>query len=191
MAQCVMLHRCWRWLLSDLFFFPHIAPVKTGAFFMGLNIAKETMSTGKIWQQISASLTVYEDEIEERFVLASGPGGQNVNKVATAVQLRFYLYRAQGLGEFVKSALYKQNANRIGQDGTLLIEAKRFRSQERNRADAAEKLVALIKKAAEPPAPPRKATKPTYGATLRRLKEKTGRGTIKQARGKVSVERDD
>lgn len=149
------------------------------------------MSSGKIWRQISEGLTLYEDEIEERFVLASGPGGQNVNKVATAVQLRFYLYRAQGLNEFIKSALYKQNANRIGQDGTLLIEAKRFRSQERNRVDAAEKLEALIKKAAEPPASPRKATKPTYGATLRRLKAKAGRGTIKQARGRVGVPGDD
>jgi ribosome-associated protein len=144
---------------------------------MGLDIAKETMSTGKIWHQVSTSLTIYDDEIEERFVLASGPGGQNVNKVATAVQLRFYLYRAQGLGEFVKSALYKQAAGRIGQDGTLLIEAKRFRSQERNRADARD--------------PPRRPTKPTYGATLRRLKEKTGRGTIKQARGRVGVPGDD
>ena len=158
---------------------------------MAIPVAKEAMSTGKIWHVVSDRLTIFEDEIEERFVLSSGPGGQNVNKVATAVQLRFYLYRAQGLGEFVKSALYKQNANRIGQDGTLLIEAKRFRSQERNRADARDKLVALIKKAAEPPAPPRKATKPTYGATLRRLKEKTGRGTIKIARGKVSVQGDD
>ena len=149
------------------------------------------MSTGKIWHQISEHLTVYEDEIEERFVLASGPGGQNVNKVATAVQLRFYLYRAQGLGEFVKSALCKQCANRIGQDGTLLIEAKRFRSQERNRADARDRLAELIKKAAEPPAPPRKATKPTYGATLRRLKEKTGRGSIKQGRGRINTDSDE
>jgi ribosome-associated protein len=158
---------------------------------MAAPVAKGAMNTGKIWQVVSDRLTIFEDEIEERFVLSSGPGGQNVNKVATAVQLRFYLYRAQGLGEFVKSALYKQNANRIGQDGTLLIEAKRFRSQERNRADARDKLVAMIKKAAEPPAPPRRPTKPTYGATLRRLKEKTGRGTIKVARGKVSVQGDD
>jgi ribosome-associated protein len=158
---------------------------------MGWDIAIEAMSTGKIWHQVSTSLTIYDDEIEERFVLASGPGGQNVNKVATAVQLRFYLYRAQGLSEFVKSALYKQAAGRIGQDGTLLIEAKRFRSQERNRADARDRLAELIKKAAEPPAPPRRPTKPTYGATLRRLKEKTGRGTIKQTRGKVSTQGDD
>ncbi len=158
---------------------------------MGLDIAKGTMQTGKIWHVVSERLTIYDDEIEERFVLASGPGGQNVNKVATAVQLRFYLYRAQGLGEFVKSALYKQCANRIGQDGTLLIEAKRFRSQERNRQDARDKLADLIKKAAEPPAPPRRMTKPTYGATLRRLKEKTGRGTIKLARGKVTSQGDD
>ena len=158
---------------------------------MARSVAKGGMQTGKIWHVISDRLSVYEDEIEERFVLASGPGGQNVNKVATAVQLRFYLYRAQGLGEFVKSALYKQNGNRIGQDGTLLIEAKRFRSQERNRADARDKLVAMIRKAAEPPAPPRRMTKPTYGATLRRLKEKTGRGTIKQARGRVGVPSDD
>jgi ribosome-associated protein len=158
---------------------------------MGWDIAKGAMSIGKIWHQVSTNLTIYDDEVEERFVLASGPGGQNVNKVATAVQLRFYLYRAQGLSEFVKSALYKQCANRIGQDGTLLIEAKRFRSQERNRADARDRLADLIKKADEPPAPPRRPTKPSYGATLRRLKEKTGRGTIKQARGRVGVPSDD
>ena len=158
---------------------------------MAHSVAKGVMQTGKIWHVVSERLTIFEDEVEERFVLSSGPGGQNVNKVATAVQLRFYLYRAHGLGELVKSALYRENANRIGQDGTLLIEAKRFRSQERNRADARDKLVAMIKKAAEPPAPPRKVTKPSYGATLRRLKEKTGRGTIKQARGRVGVPGDD
>jgi ribosome-associated protein len=149
------------------------------------------MSTGKVWHAVSDRLAVYEDEIEERFVLASGPGGQNVNKVATAVQLRFHLYRAKGLGEAVKSALYRQNANRIGADGTLLIEAKRFRSQERNRADARDKLAAMIQKAAEPPPPPRKPTKPTYGSQLRRLKEKTGRGAIKSARGRVTEPGDD
>jgi ribosome-associated protein len=85
----------------------------------------------------------------------------------------------------VKSALYKLNAGKIASDGTLLTEAKRFRSQERNRADARDKLVALIRKAAEPPAPPRRPTKPSYGATQRRLKEKAGRGAIKQARGRV------
>jgi ribosome-associated protein len=150
-----------------------------------------TTNSAKIWSQVADRLVIYEDEVEERFVLASGPGGQNVNKVATAVQLRFYLYRAKGLGEFVKSALYKANANRIGADGTLLIDAKRFRSQERNRADAKDKLVALIKKAAEPPAPPRRPTKPSYGATQRRLKEKAGRGSIKQARGRVGVDDDE
>ena len=191
MAPCAKRHPCLRWLRNKFYQISKIAPAKTGAFFMGLNIAKEAMQTGKIWHVVSERLTIYEDEIEERFVLSSGPGGQNVNKVATAVQLRFFLYRAQGLGEFVKSALYKQNANRIGQDSTLLIEAKRFRSQERNRADARDKLVAMIRKAAEPPAPPRKATKPSYGATLRRLKEKTGRGTIKAARGRVGVPGDD
>jgi ribosome-associated protein len=145
----------------------------------------------RIWHVINERLTLYDDEIEERFVLASGPGGQNVNKVATAVQLRFHLYRAKGLGDSVKSALYRQNANRIGADGTMLIEAKRFRSQERNRADARDKLVSLIAKAAEPPPPPRKATKPSHGAQLRRLKEKTGRASIKQGRGRVGLPDDD
>jgi ribosome-associated protein len=147
-------------------------------------------ASGKIWHRVSDRLSIFEDEVEERFVLASGPGGQNVNKVATAVQLRFHLYRAKGLGETVKSALYRVNANRIASDGTLLIEAKRFRSQERNRADARDKLAALIAKAALPPPPPRKATKPTYGSQLRRLKEKTGRGAVKQARGKVTQDED-
>jgi ribosome-associated protein len=149
------------------------------------------MSSGKVWLAVSDRLLVFEDEVEERFVLASGPGGQNVNKVATAVQLRFYLYRAKGLDEAVKSALYRQNANRIGADGTLLLDAKRFRSQERNREDARDKLATLIRKAAEPPPPPRKATKPTYGAQLRRLKEKTGRGAIKQGRGRVGLPDDE
>lgn len=147
--------------------------------------------SGKIWLAVSDRLAVHEDEVEERFVLASGPGGQNVNKVATAVQLRFHLYRAKGLGEAVKSALYRDNANRIAADGTLMIDAKRFRSQERNRADARDKLAALIRKAAEPPPPPRRATKPTHGSQLRRLKEKTGRGAIKSARGRVNPADDD
>jgi ribosome-associated protein len=148
-------------------------------------------ASAKIWHAISDRLVIFEDEVEERFVLASGPGGQNVNKVATAVQLRFHLYRAKGLGEAVKSALYRQAANRIAADGTLLVDAKRFRSQERNREDARLKLAALIAKAAEPPPPPRKATKPTRGAQLRRLKEKTGRGAIKQGRGRVGLPDDE
>ena len=149
------------------------------------------MSAGRIWHAVSDRLAIHEDEVEERFVLASGPGGQNVNKVATAVQLRFHLYRARGLGEAVKSALYRLNANRIAADGTLLIEAKRFRSQERNRADARDKLAQMILKAAEPPPPPRKATKPTFGSQLRRLKEKAGRGQVKSGRGRVAAPDDD
>ncbi len=138
--------------------------------------------------EIAPGVTIGEDELVENFIRSSGPGGQNVNKVATAVQLRFDAANAPGLPERVRERTIKLAGQRATKDGVIVIEAGRFRTQEQNRADARARLTALVAKAAEPPPPPRKKTRPSKGSVERRLKSKAGRSTVKKLRGRVSGE---
>ena len=133
---------------------------------------------------IDDTIALDESEISESFIRASGPGGQNVNKVASAVQLRFDLRRSRSLPEPVRRRLERLGGHRVSQDGVLVITARRFRSQERNREDALGRLVALIRRAATPPTP-RRATKPSAASREQRLAAKARRARLKQQRAGV------
>lgn len=132
-------------------------------------------------------IRVPEEELEFRFYRAGGPGGQNVNKVATAVQMRFDVRRSPSLTEAVKARLLKLAGSRATLDGVILINAVRFRTQERNRADAIERLQGLIDKAAVAPVF-RVPTRPTRASKERRLESKSKRAGIKSGRGKPSLD---
>jgi|SRR5579862_4818218 len=130
---------------------------------------------------ITEGLGLDEGELDESFIRASGPGGQNVNKVASAVQLRFDIRHSPSLPSAVRERLERLGGARVSQDGVIVITAQRFRSQERNRADARDRLVALIRRAATPPLP-RRPTVPSLTSRARRLADKTRRARLKEGR---------
>lgn len=127
------------------------------------------------------NIALPESELEERFVHAGGPGGQHVNKTATAVQLRFHIAGSESLPADVGTRLQRLARNRINQEGELVIEARRYRSQQRNRTDARERLARWIARAAQPPRQ-RKPSRPTRAAKARRVADKKQRGRTKQLR---------
>ncbi|MFY2762675.1 alternative ribosome rescue aminoacyl-tRNA hydrolase ArfB [Arenimonas sp. MALMAid1274] len=139
--------------------------------------------------QITPTLAIPDQELEERFVRASGPGGQNVNKVSTAVELRFDVARSPSLPEAVRERLLARRDRRITDDGVLVLSAQRFRTQDRNREDARERLAAVITAALAAPKK-RVATKPTKGSKERRLGAKRERSTVKRHRSASGWERE-
>ena len=139
--------------------------------------------------RVTHNISIDEAEIREEFIRASGPGGQNVNKVATAVQLRFDVTNSASLPDDVRERLIRLAGRRMTGDGVLIIEARRYRTQQRNRQDARGRLIELIRKAIKKPKPRRK-TKPTLASKKRRLDTKRRRGDTKRTRGAVPPSED-
>lgn len=131
--------------------------------------------------EVTSSVKIDENEVLYEFVRASGPGGQNVNKVASSVQLRFNVRNSPSLEPDVKERLIKLAGNRMTEDGILIIEAKRYRTQDQNRFDATQRLITWVQKALEKPKV-RKATRPTITAKAARVGDKKKRGEIKKTR---------
>ena len=131
--------------------------------------------------EVTSSVKIDENEVQYEFVRASGPGGQNVNKVASSVQLRFNVRNSPSLEPDVKERLIKLAGNRVTEDGILIIEAKRYRTQDQNRFDATQRLITWVQKALEKPKV-RKATRPTITAKAARVGDKKKRGEIKKTR---------
>jgi ribosome-associated protein len=133
---------------------------------------------------ITTDISIDEALLEETFIRSPGPGGQNVNKVSTGVMLRFDLARCNTLPVAVRARLVALAKNRINSEGILVIEAHTYRTQERNRSEARERLVDLIRRAAAPPPPPRRPTRPTKASRARRLDGKKLRSDTKRSRGR-------
>jgi ribosome-associated protein len=131
--------------------------------------------------QVTSSISLDESEFQVDFIRSSGPGGQNVNKVSSAAQVRWNIRTSQCISPMVKERLEKLAGNRITEDGNLLIEAKRYRTQEQNRLDAFQRIIALVQKALEVPKV-RKATRPTISAKAARVADKKKRGEVKRIR---------
>jgi ribosome-associated protein len=137
--------------------------------------------------RITHAIAIDEREIEEQFVRAAGPGGQNVNKLSTAVQLRFDVRCSPSLPNDVRARVERLAGRRLTQQGVVVITAQRHRSQERNREDALERLTDLIRRAAQPPAS-RRPTRPTAGAKRRRIEAKKQRAAVKRLRSGPPLE---